>query len=540
MRGLMRRRLALFALVVASCREPAPRGGAAEPRAAEEQGAPEGQAQAPAPSSPASAAPTSPSGGAEEKPSQADGRARVYAKGRFTWIYQGPSERSGWIGYLTLGGSAPLRGGTRESSLVSKGATCSWHALEGRGFVCAGGLEATLDPDDPVFVEALKGAPDLSSPWPFSYGESIGAPRYPALPSRAEQLRAEAGLDAHLALVARLRAAGAREVGVTFPPLVPKLSVKPEALLDGVDLELTGTPAPTLVPMSPFVREARAWVVRGSTIAYQRSFDHEGRAFVETADRALVPRDRVIPYPKSQFEGLPLREGATLPLAFARERARPLYRREGATFAPTGETLARHGHAFLTGQEVVSERKRYLETKTGAWLAADDVTVLTKSRLPVSWLLDPKRGRGTWLDVSVLGGWLVAYEREVPVFATLISPGRGGVPIPGVDPLDTASTPLGTFRVDGKFQTATMVSSSNSDIVHAEVNWVMNFHGPHALHGAYWHDVWGEPRSGGCINLSPKDGKRIFAWTAPPMPEGWHGMRSTADLGDPTVVHVHR
>ena len=68
----------------------------------------------------------------------------------------------------------------------------------------------------------------------------------------------------------------------------------------------------------------------------------------------------------------------------------------------------------------------------------------------------------------------------------------------------------------------------------------MNFHGPHALHAAYWHDAWGELKSGGCVNLSPIDAKRIFEWTEPALPPGWHGQRSTRDLGRATVVVVHR
>ncbi len=88
--------------------------------------------------------------------------------------------------------------------------------------------------------------------------------------------------------------------------------------------------------------------------------------------------------------------------------------------------------------------------------------------------------------------------------------------------------------------TATMVSSTNDNVVHTEVQYVMNFSGPHALHGAYWHDAWGEPKSGGCINLSPIDAKQVFAWADPPMPAGWHGLRAVPELGRSTVVKVHR
>jgi lipoprotein-anchoring transpeptidase ErfK/SrfK len=125
------------------------------------------------------------------------------------------------------------------------------------------------------------------------------------------------------------------------------------------------------------------------------------------------------------------------------------------------------------------------------------------------------------------------------VLATLISPGRGGVPVHGRDPLETASTPTGTFRVDGKFVTATMVSSTNDLLVHTEVQYVQNFHGPHALHGAYWHDAWGEKKSGGCVNLSPIDAKRLFEWGEPAVPTDWYGMRSVPEMGPATVVVVH-
>jgi lipoprotein-anchoring transpeptidase ErfK/SrfK len=126
------------------------------------------------------------------------------------------------------------------------------------------------------------------------------------------------------------------------------------------------------------------------------------------------------------------------------------------------------------------------------------------------------------------------------VYATLISPGRGGVPFPGIAPIETASTPTGQFTVTGKFLTATMASSTDANLVHAEVQYTQNFSGPHALHGAYWHDDWGERKSGGCVNLSPIDSRRLFAWTDPPLPAGWHGVRWSPGRGESTVVWIHR
>lgn len=36
-----------------------------------------------------------------------------------------------------------------------------------------------------------------------------------------------------------------------------------------------------------------------------------------------------------------------------------------------------------------------------------------------------------------------------------------------------------------------------------------------AIHGAHWHNAFGEKRSHGCINVSPEDAKWVFRWTLP-------------------------
>jgi len=60
------------------------------------------------------------------------------------------------------------------------------------------------------------------------------------------------------------------------------------------------------------------------------------------------------------------------------------------------------------------------------------------------------------------------------------------------------------------------------------------------LHSAYWHDGWGEKRSGGCVNMSLTDASWLYGWTEPSVPEGWFGMRSDRLAGPATLVWVHR
>ena len=151
--------------------------------------------------------------------------------------------------------------------------------------------------------------------------------------------------------------------------------------------------------------------------------------------------------------------------------------------------------------------------------------------------LDLKEGE-KWIDVSIHCGSLVAYEGRTPVFATLISPGlRGYKRIKGKPAKNT--TPTGAFRIEWKHITQTMSPDPKKMTYYlSEVPYTQFFHMPFALHGAYWHDRFGEPKSGGCVNLSIADSKWLFGWTEPKLPAGWHSVRSGDDRGDGTWVVV--
>jgi len=540
--------LAASAALAGGCSEKTPPDGAAAPAQAESR-APAGEAPAvavPVPASPAApaspaqadaavvpaAAPAAAPAPAAE-PAAVPAGARIFSRARFAWITQAPRPSRGWLGYLGLGGSVAVRGGSLEAARISGPGCDAWYAVEPVGYVCAGGA-ATVDPNDPVVTALRREAPRLDSPWPYQYGESIGAPRYAKIPSAEEQREKEWDLEKHLSNVVRARDAKSEE----------EIRAIDEHLV-GVDLKPTGAEPPELLSFGGLVREERKRIVEGSTIAYTRSFDFGGRSWVLTSDQAIMPRDRMKIYPRSEFQGVWLRDGVSLPLAYFRKTARPKLRRtEAGAFEPTGQEFPRLAWVGLTGRSegAGKEKERYLETKEpGVWVLESDATVLAGAdKSPFGEPAEPGAPPRKWMEVSVLSGWLIAYEEMQPVFATLISPGRGGIPREGVPAIETAATPTGTFRVNGKFRTATMVSSTNDLIVHSEVQYVQNLSGPHALHGAYWHDAWGEPKSGGCVNLSPIDAKQVFEWTDPPVPEGWHGMRSVSEFGRSTVVKIHR
>ena len=143
-----------------------------------------------------------------------------------------------------------------------------------------------------------------------------------------------------------------------------------------------------------------------------------------------------------------------------------------------------------------------------------------------------------WLDVSIYQGTLVAYEGTRPVFATLISPGLNGYRS-RTGPVKKNTTPSGTFRIEWKHLATTMSPDPEKKRYYlTDVPFTQFFHMPFALHAAYWHDRFGEPKSGGCVNLSVRDARWLFGFTEPHLPDGWQSVRSGGDRGEGTWVRV--
>jgi hypothetical protein len=516
-------------------------------------------ADAPAAAEPAPAAAEAPAAGAAAEPEAKGGPTdetvwpyrkwvveeetsgdRLYSKVRFLWIRPEPRQTDTFLGYLSLGDSVRLKGGSREAATTGKANSTqcdTWLAIEPRGFVCVNDESATTDPDDPVIAMLRPKKADRLSPWPYQYGESTGTPIYGSIPPKHQQRREESALEDHLAKVRQARLAKTEEERVAI-----------DERFAGVDVQLTDKEPPSLLPLGPLGRTTKVRVVRGSTIGFVDSFDADGRAWLLSWDRGVIPRDRVKLYPKSEFHGTPLDDQVKLPIAFFRE-AQPHMRLEASgQVVPAEGEWPRHGWVMVSEEQIEHEGKRYIVTREGGLLVdVDTISVARRSHSPPPQIQAQTQGRRTWIDVSIMGGWLVAYEYDKPVYATMVSAGRGGVPKDGVDPLVTASTPVGRFRVTGKFVTATMVSNASKDIIHDEVMYTQNFSGPYALHGAYWHDEWGKGKSGGCVNLSPIDARRLFAWTDPQLPPSWHAVQlvtgyegALAEYETATLVYTHK
>ena len=116
--------------------------------------------------------------------------------------------------------------------------------------------------------------------------------------------------------------------------------------------------------------------------------------------------------------------------------------------------------------------------------------------------------RGLWREIVISRGaqTLWAYEDGELVLTTLVSTGVGNVP--------ETVTPLGEWAVHTKIDIQTMEGVIAGEHYRVEdVPWVMYFDDrADALHGAYWHNNFGQPMSHGCVNLPLDVAEFLYNW----------------------------
>ena len=120
------------------------------------------------------------------------------------------------------------------------------------------------------------------------------------------------------------------------------------------------------------------------------------------------------------------------------------------------------------------------------------------------------------IAVDITYQTLSAFEGNREVYFCRISSGAVYDPATGVIS-DARATPVGTLLTHWKIISLNMSGGgSAAGYSTPAVPWVTMISGEGiAIHGAFWHNDFGERRSHGCINLKPEDAKWIFRWTTP-------------------------
>ena len=113
-----------------------------------------------------------------------------------------------------------------------------------------------------------------------------------------------------------------------------------------------------------------------------------------------------------------------------------------------------------------------------------------------------------WIQIDLTRQRLVAWEGNKAVYAVIVSTGKRSTP-----------TRTGTFKIYTKYR-ETRMTGPGYDV--PDVPYTMYYDGGMAIHGAYWHNMFGTPVSHGCTNVAVNHAEWLFEW---------------ASVGTPVVVH---
>ena len=325
------------------------------------------------------------------------------------------------------------------------------------------------------------------------------------------------------------------------------------------------------------------------------------RRFAITVDMRLIPATKIKPDTGSPFHGIELKPETKLPLAWViREDAKTYKLIRGKEEAKPVDALPKRVVVPLTGEAHLKAGKRYYQTRKDntRWLDVDDISIVSA---PPAWPECAEHGE-KWIDISLRQQTLTLYEGKRPVYTTLVSTGRDRLGDPKTSyatpqgtfrlrskhiaaAMDSEAATLadeGEGRSAARRPTKSLTAEKQATIERLQaaekagtklssddqrrllnikkgrdpeygvterrgstgfelrdVPWIEYFASGYALHGAYWHDAFGIPRSHGCVNLAPVDARVIFLWTDPAVPSGWHGVNAGTDMGEGTAVVIH-
>jgi len=485
-------------------------------------------------------------GGVANLPAPIDAqRSKVAALEWVTPIHARPDPSSKRLGSLRAGAIVAAA----AEPAGTAGCPGGWRAIEPVGYVCLG-RGATADLSHPI-VRAAARRPDYAHRLPYMYGTCTrGGPIYAQLPTKADLEKYEPHLEQHLRKWRNDKKSGAHyglDVWLRYArkPTPPAWEAYEQGLSDeDEDIPWFLRAGGRVPDLSGLLKEADGAKIgqidRRTGRSFIYSLLYQGRRYNVTPDLVVIPADRFRPIRGSSFHGWQIPADIELPFAAIRRAgARKWLWNSKKKRMVDGGALEWRSAWPLSGKRRVVDGKLHYQTEEGFWV---DDRHASRIDLPGPRKGSPGQRRWPkwatagekWIDINITKQSLLAYEGKTPVYATLVSTGEAGLG----DPEKSTATIRGIYRIHTKLVAATMDSDEvGEEFELRDVPYVQYFKEGYALHGAYWHDKFGRPKSHGCINLAPEDARRLFWWTGPELPPRWHSARK-ALTG--TVIFVHQ
>ncbi|OQB08672.1 MAG: L,D-transpeptidase catalytic domain [Deltaproteobacteria bacterium ADurb.Bin207] len=264
----------------------------------------------------------------------------------------------------------------------------------------------------------------------------------------------------------------------------------------------------------------------GFAVAIVQEREHNRELYGRTTRGYWVPMRDLNPARPTTFHGEVVRDGLLdfvwIHSAQARALSKPM------AHAAKQDNLVRFQWLRVEEEKIVAGHA-YYRIGENRWVSDRDARKPSLAPPP-----DEIRPGERWIDIHLDSQTLVAYEGDRPVYATLVSTGRGRQNTP-------FATPFGVHRIWVKLLTSSMGNLQDeraSDLYLIEdVPFVQFFHKGVGLHAAFWHDRFGNVRSHGCVNLAPYDAQWLFAFTSPRLPAGWRAILPH-EHSESTIVRV--
>lgn len=470
---------------------------------------------------------------------------RLFARRFVSKVRERPDREAFRIGYLRAGAVVQATTGrpVRADDPRCRG---GWFQLTTGGYVCNGR-------DFIAFwgrrMPQVRGAqPDHAAPLPYEYGRNRreNTPMYRRLPTDEEAVEFEGYRipgqpDPEEEVVGEEgggEVAGEGSTPEAGEPASPTPAATTAPAGEGAEGAEGEEEEPEPVTLANLQGDRDSVLLRRMVNGFIVSLDRDFRAgphrrrYWRTINNGFVPYRMLGRVSTPEFMGFRLDDHLyDLPMAFITSRNENTYLRGDDERVRRGGRASFHDRVDIV-DTFENAGTTYFEARDGRLYREQDVRTLRRSPRP-----DEVGPREKWIEVNLSGQYLIAYEGDVPVYATLISSGR---PFVAGDPEANYLTPTGTFRVRAKHLAATMDGDTASDGPYSidDVPYVMYFQLAYAVHGAFWHRGFGHPRSHGCVNLAPRDAQWVFNWSEPHVPTGWHGAYPTEDAPG-TLIWIH-
>jgi hypothetical protein len=236
----------------------------------------------------------------------------------------------------------------------------------------------------------------------------------------------------------------------------------------------------------------------------RKDYSNQDKVYLETGGGWFIHKEDVTPsvVMEKQFHGLTLSDAPEHPFGWVIAQ-----RGVSPATVPGGDTntdatvVPYNGFVEAFSSQEVNGTTWY-QIGLGQWLPAYQLGLVLPEPQP-----DGVPAGARWFSVNLAQQTFVAYEGDRMVFATLASTGMHGF-----------WTKPGLFQIKKKWEMQSMSGAfqeDRSDFYFVEdVPYIMYFSSSRAIHGAYWHNGFGIPRSHGCVNLPVADAHWAFDFAA--------------------------